>query len=175
LRKEDERLRALGDGSRIAAIGVLGSDVFDKLLVLRALKPLFPRALFFTTDFDYTLTMSSELGWTRNLLIASSFGPTLDPQIQSQIPPFRGSNETSAFLATLLALGVAKSDDPTPCLTPRIFEIERTGEPLQFPDAPKDKGGTRHASIAWAGSQRFKRKLNKFILSCEATSGWQGC
>jgi hypothetical protein len=46
LLEEDKRLRRPGDGSGIKAIGVLGSDVFDKLLVFRALKPLFPQALF---------------------------------------------------------------------------------------------------------------------------------
>jgi hypothetical protein len=51
LRKIDEELRQNGAG-RIRAIGILGSDVFDKLLVLRAVRPEFPDALFFTTDFD---------------------------------------------------------------------------------------------------------------------------
>jgi hypothetical protein len=128
LLEEDKRLRRPGDGSGIKAIGVLGSDVFDKLLVFRALKPLFPQALFFTTDFDYTLTMQSELGWTRNLIIASSFGPALDPTTQSHIPPFRGSYETSAFLATQLAIGSSGQDDPcllkvdpSSLVKPRIF------------------------------------------------------
>src|SRR5262249_22400074 len=31
----------------IRAVGILGSDVFDKLLILRALRPAFPEALFF--------------------------------------------------------------------------------------------------------------------------------
>ena len=38
-------------GKRIVAIGLLGADAFDKLLLLRALRPEFPDALFFTTDF----------------------------------------------------------------------------------------------------------------------------
>jgi hypothetical protein len=88
LLEEDKRLRRPGDGSGIKAIGVLGSDVFDKLLVFRALKPLFPQALFFTTDFDYTLTMQSELGWTRNLIIASSFGPPLAPKRRARFLRF---------------------------------------------------------------------------------------
>ena len=40
------------DKGHIAAIGVLGSDVYDKLLILQALRPEFPDALFFTTDLD---------------------------------------------------------------------------------------------------------------------------
>lgn len=95
-----------GDETRagVAAIGVIGGDVFDKLRVLRALKPEFPEALFFTTDYDASLTMQSELHFTRNLLIASSFGPQLRPERQCHIPPFRDVYESSAFLATQLAM-----------------------------------------------------------------------
>ncbi len=144
LRKIDEDLRQSGPG-RIRAIGVLGSDVFDKLLVLRALRPEFPEALFFTTDFDATLIMGSELSWTRNLIISSSFGPALRDEIQDEIPPFRSSYQTSAFLATNLAIG-DPNDGWNPCSAdaqldkldrwlsqPRIFEIERTSAVLPFP------------------------------------------
>ena len=80
LRKIDDNLRQDRNNGRIRAIGILGSDVFDKLLVLRALEPKFPEALFFTTDFDATLTMPSELDFTRNLIISSSFGSELRPE-----------------------------------------------------------------------------------------------
>ena len=55
---KDKVLRA--HGSAIKAIGVVGTDVFDKLLVLQALRPYFPGALFFTTDLDAALTLPSE-------------------------------------------------------------------------------------------------------------------
>ena len=92
LRKIDDNLRKEKSPSKISAIGILGSDVFDKLLVLRALRPDFPKALFFTTDFDESFTMESELPWTRNLIISSSFGPNLDknttrdPALSRQLP-----------------------------------------------------------------------------------------
>ncbi|MGH6835038.1 MAG: hypothetical protein ACREC9_05700 [Methylocella sp.] len=141
LRKIDEKLRRDNEG-RIRAIGILGSDVFDKLLVLRALRPKFPEALFFTTDFDATLTMGSELDWTRNLIVASSFGPELVQEIQDEIPPFRGSYQPAAFLATRLAIGDPDNnwcikvgqDHLTRWLSrARIVEIERTGDVLSFP------------------------------------------
>jgi hypothetical protein len=66
LQRIDAKLREDNQG-RIRAIGILGSDVFDKLLLLRALRQKFPEALFFTTDLDATLTMGSELKFTRNL------------------------------------------------------------------------------------------------------------
>lgn len=140
LHKTDDELRK--KGRRIKAIGVLGSDVFDKLLVLRALRPEFPEALFFTTDFDEAYTVGSELPWTRNLIIASSFGSKLDDKIQQEIPSFRNSYQTAAFLATLSAVGDPAKNWITPkhvlsaidkqLKTPRIFEISRSGETLAF-------------------------------------------
>jgi hypothetical protein len=69
LRRIAEKLSALdktlrADGKAIKAIGVVGTDIFDKLLVLRALRPEFPDALFFTTDLDAELSMPTERDWT---------------------------------------------------------------------------------------------------------------
>ena len=97
------RKRAEDQGS-IKAIGVVGTDVYDKLLVLRALRPEFPGALFFTTDLDAALTMPSERDWTRNLIVASSFDLELHRNLQSDIPPFRSNYQTSAFLSAILAI-----------------------------------------------------------------------
>jgi hypothetical protein len=103
VRRRDEELKRTGQG-RIAAIGVLGSDVYDKLLVLQALRPELPEALFFTTDLDARFASRSEMRTTRNLLVASSFDLELRPEIQGAIPPFRDTYETAAFLATQLAV-----------------------------------------------------------------------
>jgi hypothetical protein len=128
---------------RIAAIGVLGSGVRDKLLALRALRRQFPQAFFFTTDYDRALVASNELGSARNLIVASSFGPVLHRSIQRETPAFQSSYQTSAFLATLLAIGdPAKAWSMPPeiparlseqLLAPRIFEIERNGDIRTFP------------------------------------------
>ncbi len=147
LRRLSEELHEVDNDLRrgkrgIKAIGVLGSNVFDKLLILRALRPQFPEALFFTTDFDEAFTMGSELPWTRNLIVSSSFGPTLHKRIQRETPAFRGSYQTSAFLATLLAIGdPAKHWITQPAvsdyisgqlLVSRIFEIGRSGNVLSL-------------------------------------------
>src|SRR5262249_55579213 len=89
---------------RIAAIGVLGSDVYDKLLVLQALRPRFPDAIFFTTDLDAVLVHPTQVQWTRNVVIASAFGLRLTESLQQAIPPFRDSYQTATFMATLGAL-----------------------------------------------------------------------
>ncbi len=102
LKMKDLELRKTG-GS-IKAIGVLGSDIYDKLLVLQAIYDLFPGAIFFTTDLDARFLHPDELQWTRNLVIASSYGLRLHPALQKNTPPFRDSYQTALFFSTLLAL-----------------------------------------------------------------------
>jgi hypothetical protein len=126
LKERDRRWRAVhGPQTGLKAIGVLGSDVYDKLLVLQALRPAFPGTIFFTTDMDARLLHPSQWKWTRNLIVASSFGLELNKQYQKQIPPFRDTYESAQFLATLMALGAAKLDLSQ--IQPRIFEVGRNG------------------------------------------------
>jgi hypothetical protein len=88
----------------LCAIGVLGSDVYDKIAVLRALRREFPRAVFFTTDLDVRMLDGEQYEWTRNLVVVSSFGLELSPCLQKSVPPFRSSYQTAAYLSTHLAL-----------------------------------------------------------------------
>jgi len=101
--EEDRRLRRAGRGG-IGAVGVLGSDLFDKLALLRALRPALPGAVFFTTDLDARLLGAQHLEWTRNLVVASSFGLELAPCLQKDVPPFRDVYQTAAFLGVRVAL-----------------------------------------------------------------------
>jgi hypothetical protein len=91
-------------GDRWAAIGVLGTDFYDKILVLEALKHEFPEAIFFTTDMDQRYLDPAEHRTTRNLLVASHFGLELHQGLQRAIPPFRSAYQTSLFLGCLKAL-----------------------------------------------------------------------
>jgi hypothetical protein len=131
----DARLRReRRDDIGIVAVGVLGSDLYDKLLILQALRPLLPNALFFTTDLDALVLHPMALPQTRNLLIASSFGLQLEPELQGEIPPFRSSYQSSAFFATRMAL---KRADTTPyawTVPPLLFEVGLSGL-FQFPPA----------------------------------------
>ncbi len=110
LRRIGERIRYF-DGEEkaqgrpgVRAIGVLGSDVYDKLLVLQALRPSFPDAIFFTTDMDARLTHPDQNAWARNLVVASHYGLALHPGLQRDVPPFRDGYQTAAFLGTMMAL-----------------------------------------------------------------------
>jgi hypothetical protein len=144
-----------GEGSsqqrRVKAIGILGRDAYDALLILQAVREQFPTVLFFATDLYARYFHDSELKWTRNLLIVSHFGLQLDRQLQQSIPPFRNTYQTSTFLAALLATDrIVVSRDREGCgamrpacyvlargadqiirysaeLSPRLYEIGRYG------------------------------------------------
>ncbi|WP_342348122.1 hypothetical protein, partial [uncultured Nitrospira sp.] len=154
IKVEDQKIRErcmdkVGEGSwpicpGFKAMGILAGDVYDKLLLLQALRKEFPGVIFFTTDLDTRLLHPAQYQWTRNLLIASHFGLRLHAQVQGSIPPFRDAYQTSLFLSTLLAL-----DPVTVCRTapsffsheacdhspdthsyeraPRVFEVGLTG------------------------------------------------
>jgi hypothetical protein len=114
----------------IKAVGVLGSDVYDKLLVMEALRDALPNAIFFTNQLDSRLTHPDEWRWTRNLLVGSPFGLTLSEEYQD-VPPFRESDQTAFYTATLLAAGhPARADflKSRDVLRPvRLYEIGRKG------------------------------------------------
>jgi hypothetical protein len=130
IKQLDTELRLSGQHG-IAAVGVLGSDLYDKLLVLQALRPLLPDAWFFTTDLDALLLHPSAQSATRNLLVASGFGLQLRPDVQGAIPPFRSNYQTSEFLAARVA--THKGGAPNPCWSssPLLFEIGSSHE-FQF-------------------------------------------
>jgi len=112
-------------GNGIQAIGVLGSDVYDKLLVFQAMHKLFPNVIFFTTDFDARLLHPDELKWTRNLVIASNFDLRLNKHLQKNTPPFRDNYQTSLFLSTKIAMGCKNMpiENNKWFDSPRIFEV----------------------------------------------------
>lgn len=88
-----------------AAIGILGSDAYDALLILQAMRERFPGVVFFTTDLDSRLVFADDYHWTRNLVIASHYGLELYDALQRDLPPFRSSYQTSTYFAALQAVG----------------------------------------------------------------------
>ncbi|MDP3589580.1 MAG: hypothetical protein Q8R54_03470, partial [Methylobacter sp.] len=105
----NQRLKNNNKGE-IKAIGVLGSDAYDKLMILKALKPSFPKAIFFTTDLDTRLMHPKEFDVTRNLVVASSFDLKLAENLQKPVPPFRDSYQTAHFFATQIAVDNANGE-----------------------------------------------------------------
>jgi hypothetical protein len=118
----------------IKAIGVVGSDVYDKLLILQALRRAFPRYIFFTTDLDARLIDEQNLSWTRELVVGSSLGLTLRPEIQGSIPPFRDTYQAATYYSTRRLVqeiprkqdGTHRPIDLTYTFRPHVFEIGRS-------------------------------------------------
>ena len=93
----------------VAAIGVLGSDVHDKIMILEALRQHFPHKLFFTTDLEAIYLHPGKWPQTHNLLVASAYDLKLRRELQGPIPPFRDSHQTAFFLATQIILNEGKA------------------------------------------------------------------
>jgi hypothetical protein len=63
-----------GQNQNVVAVGILGSDIYDKMLVLQAVRPALPSAVFFTTDLDALYLEREMQPFTRNLVVASADG-----------------------------------------------------------------------------------------------------
>ncbi|MGA7275529.1 MAG: hypothetical protein WBX14_11850, partial [Candidatus Udaeobacter sp.] len=135
LKDKDTQWWRKGKGG-IRAIGLLGSDIYDKLMILRALRPYFRDVVFFTNDYDAHFERRDDWGDVRNLVVASPFGSTLQgielpdgTGFKQHVAPFRDNLQTSMFLGTLAATTRLDSDTITRELEgqPRMFEIGRRG------------------------------------------------
>lgn len=123
-----QKIKEIDTKSNIKAIGIIGNDIYDKLLILKALNGYFDNKIYFTTDLDARFLHSKEKKWTRNLVVASNFDLELHSSLQNTSPPFRDGYQTSVYLTILLALQsdvewIGKLDK---WLNPKIFEIGHT-------------------------------------------------
>src|SRR5438067_6974383 len=130
--KEEETRRQNAGGSPLRAIGLLGNDIYDKLMILRALRPEFPGAIFFTNNYDAHFELRDEWDDSHNLVIASPFTGTFLLTNGNRIAPFRDSNQTSSYAGTLFAMGkLGDIADITNIANivrqPHIFEVGRNG------------------------------------------------
>lgn len=149
LNKLDESLQR-DKRKRLSAVGILGTDLYDKLLILRAVRDRLPNVVFFTTSLDSRYTLPNEWAATHNLIIAAPFGLRLREDFQQGNPPFRDSDQTAVYHGTLCAIWDGHwhdigSPDDRPLWSKgalgaaRIFEIGRGGPvDLSVEDPPQD-------------------------------------
>jgi hypothetical protein len=135
LRRLDRQL----EDKAFDAIGILGSDEYDKLAILDTLRPRFPSAVFFTTDLDARFLPASGSRNSLNLVVASHYGLSLTAELQQGLAPFRSSYQAAVYVSVLAAEGTLKQDTRDPHYNalplPWIFEIGRTGAfPLRAAD-----------------------------------------
>ncbi len=134
------------------AVGVLGSDVYDKLVLLDALRAELPDATYFTTDLDARLAEPDNVRRTQGLLVFSSYG--LKPlelsgrTNEKKQAPFRDNYQSATHAATLAALGSVTID-----------EIARAGAVGKYvigcgtiqPLEPLQAGALRRWMVGWLG------------------------
>jgi hypothetical protein len=130
LRRLDQTWR--GEGGCLKAVGLLGSDVYDKLELLKALRPILPDAVFFTNHLDARMAHPDESKEAHNLVVVSSLGLTMNRSWDAShggryqnVAPFRDSGQTGLYEATLEAVGMLQTRSPAN--SPRIVEIGRDG------------------------------------------------
>jgi hypothetical protein len=131
LRRLVDQMKQTG-GEKWAAIGLLGSDFYDKILILETLKYEFPDALFFTTDLDERFLDPPAHRTARNLLVASHYGLALHEDLQRAIPPFRSVYQTSLFLGCMKALRDQGTPAPVPWLEHEALARLATPIPIVF-------------------------------------------
>ena len=100
----------IDDGGTIKAIGIVGSDAYDKLLVLQALRERFRDIIFFTTDLDVRMLHKEENKWARNLVVASGHGLSPKEKNGKAIITFRDGYQTSLYLSVLKSIGFNAGD-----------------------------------------------------------------
>ena len=126
-----DRANALLDDRRgFVAIGILGTDVYDKQLILQALRMELPSATFFTTDLDARLGDPKTRPWTRNLIVGSAYGLSARDH---KGPAFRDSYQTALYRAVRIAHrlpAVPRQDAPRQT-------CERIGRPHACAPSPK--------------------------------------
>lgn len=86
------------------AIGILGTDVYDKGMLLQVLRSKFPNAIFFTTDVDARLLPNQTSPHSLGLLVGSFYGMLLTGKYQQGVPPMRSGYQLSTYLSVLSAL-----------------------------------------------------------------------
>lgn len=131
----------------ISVIGVIGTDIEDKMALLKVLRPRFPDALFFTNELDAGYLQPENLPYTRNLLVTSHYdlnGSVLrrsDPFVRVDLPMFRASSQ-SALVDTIWA--ALDPDVDAPLRPVGMYEIGlRSAHELPFPLAGTDSRTAR--------------------------------
>ena len=117
-------------GTDVRAIGLIGNDVHDKLILAQALRAAFPDRILFTTDLDTRLLHPEVIRYTRNMVVASSLPLNFfDRKSGTTAGPFRDQYQTATYLAVRYA---AAATDRSELIarqlgTKHLYEVGRYG------------------------------------------------
>ena len=153
-----------GPRRQVRAIGVIGTDVNDKLVLVQALRAAFSDRMLFTTDLDARLLHPEAVRYTRNLIVASSLplaldDEVLDRELKAGVPPFRDMYQTASFLGARYATADDKKEAVLLAAIekrlqkPQLYEIGRSGEvELGIDEVPRRELDRRHGYALLAGA-----------------------
>lgn len=194
-----------GGGRKVVAVGVVGSDPYDKLVILQALRSALPEAVFFTTDLDANLLTEESLPVTHNLIVTSTFGLGLNERYRGATMPFRDSYQTAVAHSALLATDfysqferwkaqfdaaasvpgpgkLQKVPHPTDQWVPNLYEIGLSGavvldarRKLADKDPPPDPNRETPPVIAWTPFVLAALALGAFYLLLLASCPGSDC
>ncbi|PYI90559.1 MAG: hypothetical protein DME97_16595 [Verrucomicrobia bacterium] len=164
---------------RLEAIGILGSDPYDKLLILQGLRKVFPSVQYFTTEMDASLFAPENYDVTRNLIVVSGFDLHLHEKYQQKILPFRDSAQASLYFATLQAteyLTMQRNKEivgpPFALWQPSVVEIGRNGPCLMKTEPPAGSALPDLASTEAASSTKHSALLAENVTDRETWQRW---
>lgn len=134
------------EGQSISAIGIIGADVYDKQLIIEAIRTYLPGTLIFTTDADALYEHPSFYGSNQNLLIASAWGLTVPVDLPYRVVEhaheglgFRDNYQTAFHVSVLKAL--SDPQGPPGVLPVKLFEVGRSGLiDITAQDSGKNRG-----------------------------------
>lgn len=178
LRRVRNEFRCQGHSKTVDAVGIFGQDIHDKLLIIQALRPAFPEAVFFSSDLDAFYGHPSQLAHTRNMIVASGHGLLPEPHQhdgkesadihlhadEAVQTPFRDAYQTATFLAIHAAICDHSVDIPQAGL---VFEIGNRG-PVQLPAVGND---CSLATWAWYALALFGVLLTGAVVHWWMTGG----
>lgn len=110
VRQVKDRENGNNPDDRVRAIGLVGTDVHDKLVLAQAFRASFSDRFLFTTDLDVRLLHPDVIQYTRNLIVASSLPLQLESAEGGISPPFRDIYQTATFLAARYAAASEQGD-----------------------------------------------------------------
>ena len=172
LKNLDASCRQNGNRASLKAVGLLGSDVYDKLELLKALRPVLPEAVFFTNHLDARLAHPDEWKETHNLVIVSESSLSINESLNKQqeqhyqnVAPFRDGGQTALYEATLEAMGKIDAQD-VGIPRPLVFEIGRNGS------VPKELPVPRSESTIAELLHRYGLGVGGFIVCVSLLFVW---
>lgn len=148
------RLREPRHG-RVFAVLVMAADPFDKMLLLEAIRAQMPNVVVAALDLDAEMMHRKALPFTRNTLVASTYGLDPTPEGPVFVAPFRDQYQTAVFHAVRRAMDAGGAADAPPA-DPRLCEISTAGprwfDPWGAPLADDRVGRWVLALLAAAGT-----------------------